>query len=286
MDEFAFHPYPARNADAPEVGYIWPNAGVPNLDRIKQAVWDAFHGTAQPTFAEEGIRTFAKPLLFDLDEVGWQVTVPPALAGLYFGKETGPTIDEQTQADDYADTIKLMECDPSVRSLNFFHLADEADLDRWQSGLERVDGSHRPSYDAVKQTIAQTHGACQDAPSVWIHTTQVVSPYAAWGNLRRSRPLRRRLSFMAGAGEEATFRAGLFKAGTGKAVLARRLRLGRPKPVLTAKGLIKAKGRVVYFPSRRLKPGRYVFGIRMTATMNPQRVTVLSSPAFRVGVGR
>ena len=51
MDELGYHPYPAKNTDAPSVGYTWPNAGLPNLDRLKQSVWDAFNGTAQPTFA-------------------------------------------------------------------------------------------------------------------------------------------------------------------------------------------------------------------------------------------
>src|SRR3989440_116685 len=63
MDELAFHPYPnPSSADDPLTkGYRWPNAGVPNLGRIKQAVWDAFDGTAQPTFAEPGARLFAEP---------------------------------------------------------------------------------------------------------------------------------------------------------------------------------------------------------------------------------
>ena len=287
MDELAFHPYPSSSKDPLDRGYVWPNAGAINLDRIKQAVWDAFHGTAQATFAEVGAKSFGKPLVFELDEVGWQVAIPPGLAGLYFGTETTPTTDEATQAQMYSDLIKLLECDGSVRSLNLFHLMDEADLSRWQSGLERVDGSHRPSYASVKQTIAKTKGNCQGQQTFWTHTTQVVSPYAAWGNLRRTRPPRgTNWSFLVGAGEEATFRAGIFKAGPGKALLGRRLELGRPKPMATAVGTIKATGRVVYFPARRLKPGRYVYAIRMAATMNPQRVTLLVSPAFRVGVAR
>jgi hypothetical protein len=52
MDVFGFHPYPARDRDPLAKGYAWPNAGVANLDRIKQAIWDAFDDTAQPTFAE------------------------------------------------------------------------------------------------------------------------------------------------------------------------------------------------------------------------------------------
>ena len=148
----------------------------------------------------------------------------------------------------------------------------------------RADGSHRPSYDSVKNMIALTHGNCQGSPTVWSHATQVVSPFAAWGSLSKpQKATRARWSFLAGAGEEATFRAGIFKAGPGKAVLGRRLAAGRPKPVLTAAGTIKAKGRVVYFPIRKLKPGKYVYAIRMVSTMNPQRITFLASRTFRVG---
>jgi hypothetical protein len=69
-------------------------------------------------------------------------------------------------------------------------------------------------------------------------------------------------------------------------VIAKRLATGRPKPLLVAKGTIKAKMRVVYFPRRKLKPGRYVYAIRMSAAMNPQRVSVLVSRPFRVGSAR
>jgi len=285
MDEFAFHPYPARNSDAPDVGYVWPNAGLPNLDRIKQALWDAFHGTAQPTVAEPR-KTFARPLKLDLDEVGWQVAIQPALVGLYFGAETPNLVpvSEQTQADYYREVITSVECDPAVRMLSFFHLSDELDLGRWQSGLIRADGSKRPSYDAVKQTIAQTHGDCQDVPVTWSHTNAVVLPRVAWGKLKKPFPLKRRLwSFAAGAGEEASFKAAIFKAGPRKAVLAKRLLTGRPKPLLSAKGTIKAKSRVVYLPARKLKAGTYVYAIRMTATMSSQRFTVFVSKPFRVG---
>lgn len=288
MDELAFHPYPQPQQGPPTVGYAWPTAGLANLDRIKQAVWDAFHGTAQPTFAETG-KTFARPLRFDLDEVGWQVQIPPGLAPIYHGTETPglKLVTEAAQADYYADVISSVACDPTVRMLSFFHLVDETDLDRWQSGLERADDSHRPSYARVKQTLAQTHGDCQEVPVRWKHATGVVLPVAAWGNLRKPfPPRRRRLRFSAGAAEQASFRAGIFKAGPKKAVLGRRLAKGRPAPALLANGVIKAKRRVVYFPARKLKPGTYVFAIRMTASMNPQRATVLVSRPFRVASAR
>ena len=209
--------------------------------------------------------------------------IPPALAGLYYGTETMPTIDEATQAQYYADSITMVECDPAVDSLNFFLLVDEPDLSRWQSGLERIDGSHRPSYDAVKQTIGQTQGNCQGAPAVWRHSTQVSLPTVHWGNLKKVRPVRwTHWSFQTGAREEATFRAGIFKAGTSRKTIARALSGHRPRPLLSASGLIKAKNRVVVFPARRLKQGRYIYAIRIVATMNTKRTTQVVSRPFRV----
>ena len=283
MDELAFHPYPSRDGDSPDVGYIWPNAGIPNLDRIKQAVWDAFNGTAQPTFAEPRVNTFGKPLMFELDEVGWQVTILPDVASLYFGQETShSTIDEQTQAQYYTDAIDLAACDPSVRALNFFHLMDEPNLKNWQSGLERVDLAPRPSYEAVKEKIKNTGGNCQGTPVAWRHSIAVVGARAGFG--RHNRPATwTRWTFPAGAGEQATFRAGVFPITVGKKAIGRRLASGRPAPLLASKGTIAAKNRVVTFRARRLKPGSYVYGIRMVATMNTQRSSLFVSKPFRVG---
>ena len=51
-DDVSLHCYPRTNTDGPFVGFVWPNVGCANLDRFKQAWWDAFHGTAQPLFQE------------------------------------------------------------------------------------------------------------------------------------------------------------------------------------------------------------------------------------------
>jgi hypothetical protein len=287
MDELAFHPYPQPQQGPPTIRYAWPTAGLANLDRIKQAFWDAFNGTAQPTFAEAGT-TAAKPLRFDLDEVGWQVSPLPSLVSMYTGVETPSLVPvtEQTQADYYSQMIRSLECDSSVRMLSFFHLIDETLLDRWQSGLERADGSHRPSYDSVKQTIAQTGGNCQGKAVTWRHATGVILPTAAWGSLARQLAGRKSWRFNAGAGEEALYVAGVFKAGTSKAAIAKRLAGARPKPLLTATGTIKATGKLVRFPARKLVRGRYVYAIRMSATMNAKRVSVLVSRPFQVGARR
>ena len=110
MDALSYHPYPNASTDKLETGYSWPNAGIPNLDRIKQAVWDAFNGTAQPTFPEAGMPGGPlRTLKLRLNEVGWQVAIPPASRDAYFGKESVVTTDEGTQA------ARLREPDPVPR---------------------------------------------------------------------------------------------------------------------------------------------------------------------------
>ena len=132
MDQLSYHPYPNASTDKLETGYSWPNAGVPNLDRIKQAVWDAFYGTAQPTFAEAGMPYGpVRTLKLRLNEVGWQVSIPPSSRGAYYGRETVVPTDEGNQAAIYGNMIAMLACDPSVESLLFFDLIDEEDLARW-----------------------------------------------------------------------------------------------------------------------------------------------------------
>ncbi len=146
MDQFAYHPYPKKDTDSLTEGYPWPNAGVTNLDRIKQAFWDAFSDTGQKTF-EQGLRV-------KLDEVGWQVAVVPAALPAYFGAESIVPTTEAAQAAIYPALLRYVACDPAVEAVLFFGLQDEPNLDRWQAGLMRADGSARPSYASVKAELA------------------------------------------------------------------------------------------------------------------------------------
>ena len=162
MDEFAYHPYPKKDTDSLTEGYIWPNAGVTNLNRIKQAFWDAFSDTRQKTF-EQGLRV-------KLDEVGWQVAVPTALPP-YFGAESIVPTTEAAQAAIYPELLRYVACDPAVEAVLFFGLQDEPNLDRWQAGLMRADGSVRPSYASVRAEIAANGGNCPTTQRVWRHST-------------------------------------------------------------------------------------------------------------------
>jgi hypothetical protein len=114
----------------------------------------------------------------------------------------------------------------------------------------------------------------------------VMSPFVAWSVRGRVKARRTSWHFSAGADEEVTYRAGIFKARTSRRSISKSLSSGRPKPALATKGKINARTMSLGFPARRLKPGRYVFAIRMAATMNPARTSLYVSRAFTVGSRR
>ena len=282
MDELSFHPYPRSDRDPLLKGYQWPNAGVPNLDRIKQAVWDSFNGTRQPTFAERGR---AGGLRFRLDEVGWQVRIVASAAHAYEGVENVPTTEEASQAQIYGGLIRYLACDPTVRSLLFFGLIDEPSLDRWQAALVRADGTPRPAYGAVKSTFAETGGRCVGSARPWRHSTTVAGARAIFprGNVVPAN--RRSWVFKVRADEGARFRAGIFRVKGPSKVdrkgIARSLT--RSGGVLRATGAAKAhRTPQVKFRNRKLAPGWYVYGVRLSAETNAKRASTFVSRPFGI----
>jgi hypothetical protein len=173
MDAFSFHPYPNEATDPLERGYEWPNAGFANLDRIKQALWDAFHGTAQPTTVDG--------LTLHLDEVGWQVDTSGRPG--YQGVENVPVTDELTQASIYGQLIRQAACDPDIAEASFFGFRDDGVRTGFQAALERADGSERPAAAAVQQAIAETESGCAGEQVRWQPGVDVVGAQVEVGAL-------------------------------------------------------------------------------------------------------
>jgi hypothetical protein len=169
MDGFSFHPYPNEATDPLERGYQWPNAGFANLDRVKQALWDAFDGTAQPTTLDG--------LALHLDEVGWQVNTRGRVG--YQGPENVPVTDEATQAAIYGKLVREAACDSDVASVSFFGFRDDGLRTGFQAGLERADGSARPSAAAVKTAIP---AGCSSVARVWAPGAEVIGATVAVGD--------------------------------------------------------------------------------------------------------
>jgi hypothetical protein len=247
-DDVSIHCYPRANTDAPSVGFDWPNVGCANLDRFKQAWWDAFHGTAQPLFAEDGDAGGAR-VRFMIDEAGYQAAIPPDKAGAYSGSENVPTVDDTTQGQFYAQLIEQAMCDPDIALLNLFHLVDERSLTGWQSGLEYVDGTHRTSYAIVKAALAK--GTCDGALHTWHHVTNV--PGAAVALLRNGRYV----SLSAAEGFAYT------------------VTVSRGARVLASAAGTPAQGTSAVVKIPRLARGTYRIRVRLTALMNGDRTTTV-----------
>src|SRR5207244_7206866 len=145
-----------------------------------------------------------------------------------------------------------------------------------QSGLVRADGSPRPSYEAVKDTIATTGGKCLGREATWRHTTSVDGAAASFS---ASAPGGARFGFRVTADEGASFRAGIFRANGKRGLSARE----RPwiETALAASGssaglVARVTGGVkaywpndVRFGAQTLAPGLYLYAVRLAAETNP-----------------
>lgn len=174
MDQLAIHPYPAASTVPPDIGYVPADRyGIPDLARVKQAVWDAFNGTGQPTTVSG--------LTFRIDEVGWQVDT----TGLaqYVNPENVNVISPATQAQ-YLKTMteKYFACDPTVTDVELFLLQDEKYRNGkdetgkvlgggWQSGLITAGppgiAQTRPAYTQLAPDWKAGRSACTNGLVSW-----------------------------------------------------------------------------------------------------------------------
>ena len=279
FDEFDMHPYPrVQDTDSFVKPFLWPQAGAANLDRVKQALWDAFHGTGQPVVAEHaGSRTdqFAAPqaLPIDLDEGGEQTTITGHEAAYDGTTENVIPISEAQQAANHVVLAEIAACDPTVKALLFFQLIDNTGVSTgFQSGNLYADLTPKQSYADVKSKIASAQGLCQGGLTgireSWAHTDQVLGAAGSFGG-----PLRH-WTFSVSATEDATYRATLSSVtATG----------GSPRTALRIAGKVKANlASLVRFNGKALPAGHYEYTVTLAAATDPQRSTTLVSRRFLV----
>jgi len=261
MDAFSFHPYPKRAIDPLDDGYSWPNAGFVNLDRVKQALWDAFHGTEQPTTVEG--------LKLHLDEVGWQVDTT-GLAG-YSGQENVPVTDEVTQAAIYGELIRRAACDPDVASLSFFGFRDDGARKGFQAALQRIDGSPRPAAEAVRAAIAETAAGCRRPEEAWRPNPGVVGASVAVSAARGSA-----IAARIGAGEGA-HAAICIRTLTSRGIAGDggSRRGSRPGRALCRTAIVSGRPRTVTLPAPAAAHGRVEIAVELEAVSNRARRTVI-----------
>ena len=149
MDGLAIHPYGDSSSQAPILS-AHPRTtavGLADYGKLVRLLGEAFDGTAQ--------RGTTLPILYD--EFGVESRIPAAKARLYTGAEPTTTrpVDEPTQGEYYRQALELAFCQPNVRGLILFHLADEPALAGWQSGIYYVDGKAKRSLREVAAADAR-----------------------------------------------------------------------------------------------------------------------------------
>ena len=169
--------HPVTSAERPWSRHADALVGVGDYSRLTAAVARAFYRTKQPV---PGRGTVSIWYLAQ----GFQTAPDGAKAGLYGGRESdaapvpawaaaaatdnreGPAPDQATQL---ADAIRIAACQPGVGAYFNFHLADESQLEGWQSGVLWADWSVKPSYAAFRRVLTDVNARAIDC-SAFAHT--------------------------------------------------------------------------------------------------------------------
>jgi hypothetical protein len=145
MDIFALHPYLERSSLPPSTEHpTGTSIGFADYDKLVGLLGEAFDDTAQP----------GSKLPIAYTEFGIQTKIPASAQSVYtnLGSAIGQdAVDEATQARYYREALELAACQPTVVAVFFFHLFDEADLDRWQSGPYYTDTRPKTSLPAITE---------------------------------------------------------------------------------------------------------------------------------------
>jgi hypothetical protein len=160
MDGFAFHPYGENSSTPPERAHTsGTSLGLADYPKLVSLLGNAFKGTAQ-----KGANL---PILYD--EYGVDTQIPMPKRTFYSGTEPATTkpVSEAVQAAYYDEALREAACQPTVRGFLIFHVTDETDFNRWQSGVYYADGTPKSSRGLVKASMtAIRNGAfeCGEPP--------------------------------------------------------------------------------------------------------------------------
>jgi hypothetical protein len=148
MDVFSLHPYQTRSSIPPGQPHTGTSLGIGDYDKIVDLLGEAFDGTAQP----------GSDLSIAYTEYGVQSEIPESAQEPYtnlqspLGKDA---VSEETQAEYYREAFELAACQPTVIAVYIFHLFDEADLNRWQSGPYYADAKPKSSLPEIRDAALE-----------------------------------------------------------------------------------------------------------------------------------
>ena len=144
MDWFAFHPYLETSKLPPSFAHPRTTTiSIADYGKLVELLGEAFDGTAQ--------RGSRLPILYD--EFGVQTKPDLAQHSIYTNAalpSARDAVDEATQGRYYRQALQLVACQANVVGLLFFHVSDESDLDRWQSGVYYADDLPKSSLETVR----------------------------------------------------------------------------------------------------------------------------------------
>ncbi len=146
MDGFSFHPYGENSSTPPTLAHVSGTAlGLADYPQLLALLGRAFNGTAQ--------KGSSLPIVYD--EYGVDSQIPDAKRSFYGGTEPATTkpVSEGVQAAYYDEALQLAACQPTVRGFLIFHVTDETDHNRWQSGVYYADGTPKSSRALVKSAM-------------------------------------------------------------------------------------------------------------------------------------
>ena len=147
MDAFDFHPYPDRSRIPVDLEHPKSSTvALADYGKLVGLLRTAFGGTAQP-----GAKL---PIYYN--EFGVQSTIPPTADSAYTNlaaPAASDAVSEARQADAYTQAIDIAYCQPTVKAFLIFHVSDEPDLDRWQSGVFYADDVPKSSMAPVRSSM-------------------------------------------------------------------------------------------------------------------------------------
>jgi hypothetical protein len=141
------HPYPENSSIPPSFAHPRTTAvGLADYDKLVALLGKAFGATSQ--------RGSTLPIVYG--ECGLQRQIPGVKASVYTGAEqpSMSVIDEQQQAAAYAEAIETAAWSATVRMLSFFHVTDEPQFERLQTGVVYAGDTAKSSLQPVSDAAA------------------------------------------------------------------------------------------------------------------------------------
>jgi hypothetical protein len=148
MDVFALHPYQTRSSIPPGEPHTGTSLGFGDYDKLVDLLGEAFDGTEQP----------GSEVPIAYTEYGVQSEIPESAQEPYTNLQSPlgrDAVSEETQAEYYRQAFELAACQPTVVAVYIFHLFDEADLNRWQSGPYYADAKPKSSLPAIRDAALE-----------------------------------------------------------------------------------------------------------------------------------